>query len=722
MVKLSSIGDVVHALPILKSLRDTYPEAYIAWMIKRTCKDIIEGNPYLDEVIIFERARWGKLRNIFLTVKEIFLFMKSIRSKKFDVVVDFQGLFYTGLVTFFTGCKKRYGFKNAREFSFIFYNRKVAVPTMEMHAVNRYFLLAEALGATHRKPEFTIAVSSADSEKVDSLLAQYTQGDSTKPVIAINPSARWITKQWQMEKFAELSDALARQMNAVIVLIGSSADKELVERLIERMKTNPLNATGRTNLKQLVALLEKTDLVISNDTGPMHIAVAVGTPVLGLFGPTNPVRTGPFGLEHVVIRKDIFCSPCLKKKCCDLICMDLLTTEDVLHAVHENIVKGTFSKISPKKVDRLRAQMNIIDEIGDHTLDVLILSDGKAGHVNQTVGMVKNIDNVNYHVARIKYRTTFHRGLAWVAGVCGLGETGFLKSMLKPNSYRQIMESVPKVVLSAGISVAPINLMLGRIFKAKKVVSMKPGPLKLKRFDLAIIPMHDDPPKMDNVVETLGAPNIIGKELLEAEKDKIVHNIHFKKDIKIGVFIGGETPDYFISKKTMLVLIQKIKDLCNEFDAEVLIATSRRTARGLEKLLSQAFDNDPRCKMLLLASQAETNPIPGILSVSDIIVVTEESISMVSEAASSGKYVFVLKIDRKENRKLKQERTIEELVIHGYVLKSDVFTLYNTIVNFWPTRKPPKILNDTVVASEALAKLLEQCGFNRDIAYLKKVS
>jgi len=715
IIKLSSIGDVVHALPIVRALRDRYPQAHIAWIVKRGCRDVIAGNPWIDEVIIYERERWGTLRNLFSTVKEVFLFAREIRSRKFDVVVDLQGLFYTGVITYFSGARLRVGFRNAREFAHLFYNRKVSVPTMNMHAINRYFLLAEALDAHGRIPDFMIAISEDDRKYVQDFLTRSGLKDDDTPLIAINPSARWITKQWQMEKFAELSDTLARHMNATIVLIGSSADKEMVERLIERMRTTPINATGRTSLKQLVELLRRMDLVISNDTGPMHIACAVGTPVLGLFGPTDPRRTGPFGFGHAIIRKDIFCSPCFKKKCSDLICMDLLTIQDVLCAVQMNLENGSFGKVNAEKVDRLKRHMHFEGTCRDPGVDVLVLSDGKPGHVNQSLGMVKHIEGLKYRVARIKFKSEFHRGLAWIAGVWGLGKGGFLKWALKPDGYRTSMESMPRIVLSAGISVAAINLILGKIFKAKTVVSMKPGPIKLARFDLAIIPMHDEPPKIETVVETLGAPNIIDEELLGGERAKLQQEIVFKKKMKIGVLIGGETPDYYISRSTMALLARNLREICESLDAEFLIATSRRTPKNLERMISASFGRDERCKLISIASQTKTNPIPGILGLCDIVVVTEESISMVSEAASSGKYVFVVRIDRKHHKRLKQERTIDELAERGYIIKSDMESLCDTIVRFWPPRQPARVLNDTARAAEALLKLLNTTQSKNEI-------
>ena len=223
--------------------------------------------------------------------------------------------------------------------------------------------------------------------------------------------------------------------------------------------------------------------------------------------------------------------------------------------------------------------------------------------------------------------------------------------------------------------------------------------------------MHDEPPKLPNVVRTLGAPNLIDAETLNEEAAKLkrfldLKNEALKKKVRIGVLVGGETRDYFISRNTGIALIQQIKRLCQELDAEVLWSTSRRTPRNIEKMIAGAFENDPACRLMALASTNTENPVPGILGLSDIIVVTEESTSMVSEAASSGKTVAVVRIDRHYKKLLKQERTIQELCRLGYVVATASENLFETVMTVWPSQTSPKILGGTEVAAKALADLL----------------
>ncbi len=709
LVKLSSIGDVVHSLPVLKALRSRYPKAHITWVVKPFCSEIIEGNPYLDEVLIFERQKWSSFKNASSGIRDFRQLIRDVRAKEFDMVVDLQGLFYTGLITFLSGAPIRVGFANAREGSHLFYNHKVKVPTMNLHAVDRYMLVVEALGIEAREKDFSIVTGAQDQRFVEDLLGKIQRRQPRVPIVAINPSARWVTKQWNQEKFAELGDVLYRQWGASIVLIGSHKDVALVEKIRLATCCEPIVMTGKTNLKQLVALLSRVDLLITNDTGPMHIASSVRTPTVALFGPTDPRRTGPYGDGHVVVNKRILCSPCFRKRCSDgMLCMAVLTINDVLNAIRRGIESKCFQKINAAKAQRL-AQCSVLWE-GTRcpTVDVLILSDGKAGHLNQSLGMVRQIPGLRFRVADVKFVSEYHRALVWAAGICGCGKISFLRRMLTPDSFASLMESAPRVVLSTGTSVAPVNLTLGRIFRAKTAVSMKPGPIPLSRFDLAIIPMHDEPPAMPNVIQTLGAPNLINADLLQREAAKLKQAIDSKKKVRIGVLVGGENKDYYISQSTGAALIGQIDKLCRTLDAEVLWSTSRRTPPFVETMIVDAYQGHPECPLISLASACVENPVPGILGLCDIIVVTEESTSMVSEAANSGKTVVVVRIDRRSGKPLKQERTVQELSKLGYVVVSYPGQLYQTVMDCWPPKGGPKVLDDTRIAADALNGLLHE--------------
>lgn len=329
IIKPSSIGDVIHALPFLKAIRGRYPNAAISWLIKRGIDELIRDNSYLDEIILFERKRWGGFDDIGYKFKGLTEFIRELRRKRFDLVIDLQGLFRSGIITYLSGADYRIGFANAREFSSIFYNYKVSHPPIEMHAVDRYLFIAKELGADITQKDFTINIPVKEKIYIDGLIGK----DKKRPLIAVNPSARWETKMWPLKRYAELIDTIAAKLKAQPVLIGSMEDEVRINELSSMTKSKPLNLSGKTSLLQLAALLKKVDLLITNDSGPMHIAAAVGTPVIAIFGPTRPVRTGPYGNGHVVLQSNLPCIRCLKKRCDDLKCMEAITVNNVLTAV-----------------------------------------------------------------------------------------------------------------------------------------------------------------------------------------------------------------------------------------------------------------------------------------------------------------------------------------------------------------------------------------------------
>ena len=261
IIKPSSIGDVIHALPFLKAIRGRYPNAAISWLINRGIDEIIRGNPNLDNVILFDRKRWGGFDDIGYKFRGLTEFIRELRQKRFDLVIDLQGLFRSGLIAYLSGAGYRIGFANAREFSPIFYNYKVSHPPIEMHAVDRYLLIAKELGADINKKDFKINIPEKEKGYAAGLISRIKK----RPLIAINPSARWEAKMWPLKRYAELIDTIAAKLKAQPVLIGSREDEVRINELLSMVQSKPLNLSGKTSLLQLSALLKKADLLITND-------------------------------------------------------------------------------------------------------------------------------------------------------------------------------------------------------------------------------------------------------------------------------------------------------------------------------------------------------------------------------------------------------------------------------------------------------------------------
>lgn len=337
IVKLSAIGDVIHTLPVLNALRKQYPDAHITWLVEEAAYGIIKGHKALDRIIVSKRKTWLKgLAGRFCVknFREVCGFVKQLRDTKYDIILDFQALLKSGVLIGLARGKRKIGFDKGmqhQEHSYIFLNERVSPVDMEVHALTRGILLLEAIGISSSEVEYNIYISDKDRNAANDLLMQHGI-KAPKPLVAINPMAKWETKLWDNLKFANLADRLIKQANADIIFTGSREDNEAIEDIISNMKIRVANLAGRTDLKTLAALYKKTSIVVSTDTGPMHLAAAVGTPVVALFGPTAPCRTGPFGEGHKIIRADLECSPCFKRQCKTIDCMKQITVEQVFDA------------------------------------------------------------------------------------------------------------------------------------------------------------------------------------------------------------------------------------------------------------------------------------------------------------------------------------------------------------------------------------------------------
>lgn len=326
IIKPSSLGDVVHALPVLNLMRRRWPAAHIAWLVSPACAGIVEGLPQLDEVILFERKRFASAWRSLRIFGEIIRFAHELRRRDFDLVVDLQGLFRSGLMSWQTGASRRIGFANAREGAWAFYTQRVDVPEVQVHAVDRYLKVAAALGCGDSPAEFTFPVYEEHRQQAQSLV------EGVGPYAVLMPGTNWVTKRWPAEYFEALVGPLRERLGLASLLAGGPDAVELSAKI-----PSAVSLAGRTSLPQLVAVLEGASLVIANDSGPMHIAAALGRPLVTMFGPTNPARTGPYGRPDGMVRVEIPCSPCYSRKCSHISCMKWLMVEDVLSACEKQL-------------------------------------------------------------------------------------------------------------------------------------------------------------------------------------------------------------------------------------------------------------------------------------------------------------------------------------------------------------------------------------------------
>jgi 3-deoxy-D-manno-octulosonic-acid transferase/heptosyltransferase-1 len=339
IIKLSAIGDVIHTLPLLEVLRENFPDARIDWVVEEASSQIIDGHQAIDHVIVSHRNSWQEQllrgRESFAVLKEIREFLRELRSEAYDLVIDLQGLFKSAILVGLSRGKKKIGPIWGREGSRLFLTEIPFHVEADTHAVEKYLKVAEYLKCGMTSWKGDIPIREADKNTIDRVL--HDNRVEEKSLVAINPMAKWTTKLWESEKFAALANRLQKELSCKVVFTGSRQDLQGLDKITQRMEEKPLNLTGETHLKELAYLYSRCQLLVTTDTGPMHLAAAMGCPVVALFGPTAPWRTGPYGPGHVVIRQEMACSPCLKKKCEHVRCMRDITVDKVFDAVKQQL-------------------------------------------------------------------------------------------------------------------------------------------------------------------------------------------------------------------------------------------------------------------------------------------------------------------------------------------------------------------------------------------------
>jgi lipopolysaccharide heptosyltransferase I len=305
IIKLGAVGDVIHSLPLLQTLRDRFPRSYIAWAVESAAAPILEGNPALDEMIRLERNQLRGMAGLAYFRR----WLRALREKRFDTALDPHNLFKSGVMAYASGASVRIGFKKLREGNFLFMNRWIRPGPRHRHAVEKYLCLLDPLGVQESQWifRFPLAWGPEDEDRMDRFWIQQglgRGGSSPEPVVAVNPGANWPSKRWIPERYARVADRLVNEYGVRILILWGPDERPLADRIARAMKEIPVIAP-ETDLKQLMALITRCRLLITGDTGPLHIAAALEVPTVSLFGPSDPARNGPYGHGHAVVRSPV---------------------------------------------------------------------------------------------------------------------------------------------------------------------------------------------------------------------------------------------------------------------------------------------------------------------------------------------------------------------------------------------------------------------------------
>ncbi len=328
LIKPSALGDIVHSLPVLTALRQRFPAARLAWIVNRVYAPLLQNHPDLNEILPFDR-HGGK--GFWSFTK----FLRHLRRQRFDLVIDLQGLLRTGVMTYATGAKRRIGLAGSREGARWFYSDVVPVADFhETHAVDRYWRVVEALGAGQGAKCFHVPLAPEALAWAREMLRA-----CPRPWLLAGVGARWRTKRWPPEHFGELLRRAQEQVGGTAVFVGGGEETPLAHQAARGLTGPGRVLTGRTTLPQLAAVLSLADVMVANDTGPLHLAVALGRPVVAPYTCTKVSRTGPYGQRERGVETRIWCHGSYFKQCPRLECMAELTPDrlwphlrDILHS------------------------------------------------------------------------------------------------------------------------------------------------------------------------------------------------------------------------------------------------------------------------------------------------------------------------------------------------------------------------------------------------------
>jgi lipopolysaccharide heptosyltransferase I len=319
IVKPSSLGDIIHTFPAVSLLRQIYPEVKLDWMVNPAFESILDYCPGIDRKIIFQRRELGRISSFLPAFLKLF---KSVRQEKYDLVIDFQGLMRSAFFSWLARSRKIFGPASPKEtLAGWFYTCKLPEsPEFMEHALEKnVYIMNKVLGQENKVPDFELPVIMNNQNSARKLLEQKGLKPEDK-CIGIIPGARWESKKWPPDFFVEvISKALNEDPDFKFVILGSKDDLPAAENIIELLvaddRKKVVSLAGETSIGELVELLRDCRAVVCNDSGPMHIAAALKVPVLAMFGPTNPARTGPYGEAHQVFQPELHCINCLKRYC-----------------------------------------------------------------------------------------------------------------------------------------------------------------------------------------------------------------------------------------------------------------------------------------------------------------------------------------------------------------------------------------------------------------------
>ncbi len=372
LIKLSAVGDVVHSFPVANRLRRRYPAARIDWVVKPSIAELVRHHPAINNVVLYaDHAASHSWRSGWAAIGAARRLFAELRSAEYELVIDLQGQLRTAILALATGAPLRIGFdrprtqvwcaserqftalarrhawQGAREGSWLAYTHRLSIPTLDTHAVDRYLRFVSMLGPGEDGVDFSFTIPDSSAAHADRLLGERIGESDGKPLAVIAPGTIWETKHWSNKGFAQVARHLVRR-NFAVVLIGSKGECGVCQQVAEAAP-GVVNLAGLTTLSELAAIVRRAAICITNDSGPMHLAVALDRPVVSVFGPTDPLWIGPYLRPGAVLSASLACSPCYLRQLSRCphqhACMRGISSESVIDRI-ETVLAGQHGRSS----------------------------------------------------------------------------------------------------------------------------------------------------------------------------------------------------------------------------------------------------------------------------------------------------------------------------------------------------------------------------------------
>ncbi|HEY7817931.1 MAG TPA: lipopolysaccharide heptosyltransferase I [Vicinamibacteria bacterium] len=337
VVRLSSMGDLVHTLPAVAALRSRFPDARIDWLVEARHREVLRDNPDVNDLIEVDTLGWRRKLFSPRTWRDIRGSIAKVRERRYDLVLDLQGTVKSAVSAFLARSDRRIGFSSEHlkeRAAALLYTECVSTNGGRPHAIDRHLGLLRALDIDAKERSFRVALSETAEARAESELRQMGLSDFA----VLNPGASWETKRWSPEKFGRLATAIERDWNLPSLVVFGPGEEDLARAVVES-SGGAARLAPRTNVPELLPYIRKARLFVSGDTGPLHLASALGVPAVAIFGPTDPARNGPFGEGDLTVWKKVACSPCYKTRCPGFgnVCLTSIEVEDVLAAVRKRL-------------------------------------------------------------------------------------------------------------------------------------------------------------------------------------------------------------------------------------------------------------------------------------------------------------------------------------------------------------------------------------------------